>query len=189
MRWRRFPLPWGRRKSLSFGIKPPDSNPLPPTLAKPVPDAFKFRWDVLLFLVFFLTTVPNATGVPLHEWTGLAIIPVLLVHLLLNWTWIIRFSRQFFGRLPGEIRFNHLLDTLLFVGIALVMFSGLLASQSALRTLGIPLVPDPFWRHLHEIWSNVLIVMIGVHVAMHARWIIARLRRLPASNSSGKEPS
>lgn len=182
-------MPWVRRERLSSGIKPQDSSPLPPTPAKPVSDAFKFRWDVLLLAVFALTTTPNATGVPLHEWAGLAVIPILVVHLLLNWSWIIGVSRQVFTRLAGEVRFNHLLDAVLFVGMSMVMFSGILASQSALRWMGIPIRPDPFWRHLHEIWSNVLIVMIGVHVAMHGRWIVARFKRAPVNPPEAKGSS
>jgi cytochrome b561 len=170
-------LPSGRGRRLRFGIAPADPQISAAAPAPPASDAFKFRWDVLLFCGFVLTTAPDATGIPLHEWVGLVLILVLVVHLALNWTWIVGATRQMFARLPGEVRLNHILDSLLFVFMTLTMVSGVLVSRSALRTLGLTPRPDAFWDHVHGIFGNIVIVLVGVHVAMHVRWIVSKMQR------------
>ena len=105
------------------------------------------------------------------------LILVLVVHLALNWTWIVGTTRQMFARLPGEVRLNHILDSLLFVFMTLTMVSGVLVSRSALRTLGLAPKPDAFWDHVHGIFGNIVIVLVGVHVAMHVRWIVSKMQR------------
>ena len=149
--------------------------------ASPPPsDGFKFRWDVLVFLVFVLTCAPSFTGIPLHEWASIGLVALLVIHLLSNWNWIVEVSRRAGHRLGAEIRFNHILDSLLFVSFTLLMVSGLMVSESALPTLGLPARSDAFWRMLHVTSANVFPSLVAVHLAMHARWIVSRLRRRPA---------
>jgi len=152
---------------------------MPPSEAKGPPDGFRLIWDLLLFGLFVATCAPSITGVPAHEWVSIALIPVLVVHLLSNWEWIVSVSRRTFRRLPGETRFNHILDLLLFVSFALLMLSGLLVSVSALPALGLTPAPDPFWSRMHNGIANLFPSLIGIHVAMHARWVITQLRRKP----------
>jgi Domain of unknown function (DUF4405) len=132
---------------------------------------------VLLFGGFFVSTAPEATGIAVHEWVGLALILILLVHLACNWNWIVGTTRRILGRLPGETRFNHFLDLLLFAAMTLTMVSGVLDSESALPSLGIALKPDHFWRYVHGIFAYTTIAIVGVHVGMHGDWILSKLKR------------
>ena len=108
---------------------------------------------------------------------GIALVAVVVAHLVFNWSWMIRTTRQVFSRLPAEVRFNHIWDALLFVLFVLTILSGLLVSQQALPSMGIPWVPSRFWMVLHNMSATVLTVMIGVHIAMHLRWVWTRLKR------------
>ena len=58
-------------------------------------------------------------------------------------------TKRFFKRLPGETRFNHVWDVLLFLMMAIVFFTGVLVSEVALPTMGIVMEIDPFWFSLH----------------------------------------
>ena len=164
-------------------------------MAAPTPasvsDSFKLRWDVLLFVAFVFSAMPHATGVFYHEWIGIALVAVVVAHLVFNWSWMIRTTRQVFSRLPAEVRFNHIWDALLFVLFVLTILSGLLVSQQALPSMGIPWVPSRVWMVLHNMSATVLTVMIGVHIAMHLRWVWTRLKRKPDTAMDpvkGKEP-
>jgi cytochrome b subunit of formate dehydrogenase len=157
----------------------------------PVSDSFKLRWDVLLFVAFVFSAMPHATGVFFHEWISLALVAVVVTHLVFNWSWIIRTTRQVFSRLPAEVRFNHIWDALLFVLFVLTILSGLLVSQQALPSMGLPWVPSRFWMVLHNMSATGLTVMIGVHIAMHLGWVWTRLRRKPGpamDAAKGEEP-
>ena len=150
---------------------------MPPPNPPPARDRFKLRWDVLLFALLVAAAMPHATGVAAHEWLGLALVPVILVHVVLNWSWIIATTSQMFTRLPGETRFNHIWDALLYVLFIAATVSGLMVSRVIVPALGIPSMMDSFWAILHTVSATSLTMMIGVHLALHLRWVWARLKR------------
>jgi len=168
---------------------PVSANSPRPARVRPLSDRFRLRWDIGQFVLFLLATMPNATGIPAHEWIGAALIPILTIHLAANWEWIVRTSRGLFRRLPGEVRFNHVWNALLFVVMTLALFSGLIMSRTVVRVLRLPMRPDAFWAGMHESSATLAMVMIGVHLAMHARWVIDHCRRRPAAVPLGREPS
>ena len=153
---------------------------MPPPNVTPARDAFKLRWDVLLFGLLVLAAMPHATGVAAHEWISVGLVPVLTVHLVLNWSWIIATTRQMFTTLPGETRFNHVWDALLYVMFITATVSGLLSSRVVLPMIGLPPLRDGFWAMMHVVSATVLTCMIGIHLALHVRWVLARLKRGPA---------
>ena len=162
----------------------------PPTPAPaPARENFKFRWDILLLGVFIATCAPSVTGLPVHEWVSVAIVPIVAIHLAVNWNWIIDVTRRSLGRLQGEVRFNHVLDGLLFLSFALLMVSGILISESVLPWLGFAKRSDPFWSNLHNTTANIFPSLIGIHLAMHWRWIVGKLRgRSTAAETPGSAP-
>ena len=145
----------------------------------PRSNRFRLRWDVLQFVVFVLLTAPHATGLPLHEWAGLALAPILVVHLAANWDWIVDKTRNVFRRQPGEVRFNHIWNTLMFVVAVVAIMSGILCSRQVVRSLGFSHPVDFFWAVVHSVSATVLIALVGVHLGMHFRWVIAQFRRSP----------
>jgi hypothetical protein len=131
------------------------SEPKASPVARPVSDRFRLRWDIFQFVVLALSTMPHVTGVSWHEWIGVAIIPVLVVHLLANWDWIVGTTQRCFRRLPGEVRFNQVWNALLFVVMTLVILSGILISERVVRFFGITVKPDPFWHGLHDAGASL----------------------------------
>ena len=73
--------------------------------------------DIILFVAFVLTNVPQATGIPLHEWISALFIIPILVHILLDWKWVVSVIQRLFKQLPGEVRFNQIWDLLIFIMI------------------------------------------------------------------------
>jgi hypothetical protein len=136
----------------------------------------KLRLDSLLFLSFLLVSAPQATGLTVHEWISFAFLPVLIVHLLLSWEWIVGVSASFFRRLRAETRFNYVLDALLFVVMTIAFGSGVAISDAALPALGLAGKVDPFWLPVHKLTSTLLFPLLGVHLAMHAHWIVKAAR-------------
>lgn len=155
----------------------------------PARDSFTLRWDVLMFGIYVFAAMPHATGIQAHEWIGVALVPVLVGHLLLNWNWIVTTTRRMFSALSGEVRFNHIWDALLFVMFVLATASGLLISRFVLPTLGIAPMGDGFWRFVHTVSATVLTMMLGIHIALHLRWVLTRLKKAPglAPKTSRKE--
>jgi hypothetical protein len=138
---------------------------------------FKLFLDLVVLAFFIVINIPGTTGITGHEWVSFIFALPFLIHLTLNWKWIVSVFSRLFNKLPGETRFNQIWDSILFLMMIFVSFSGAVLSESVLPTLGIHLTIDPFWRSLHTSMANLLILMFGVHLTMHWKWIVSNFRR------------
>lgn len=146
-----------------------------------------FVLDGVMMILFLVVMLPHTTGIPLHEWLSFVFLIPFSIHLLFHWDWIVRMPPRFFAALRGETRFNVVWDLLLYLLMSFAIVSGVLASKSALPALGLDFVPDPFWTATHHQYSNLLFPLLGVHLAMHWKWIVnvgKHLFRRPASTGA-----
>jgi cytochrome b len=133
--------------------------------------------DASIFTAFLIAMDPRSSGIAVHEWLGIAFGAAIIVHLLLHWKWIFSTTRRLFSRAARQARLNYFLNTLLFIDITLVVFTGLMISRVALPSLGIYLGGNFLWRGLHSLTANLSLVLISVHVALHWRWIVETIKR------------
>ncbi|KAA3665412.1 MAG: DUF4405 domain-containing protein [Chloroflexi bacterium] len=136
-----------------------------------------FLVDLGIFLLVLLVAAPKTTGMAIHEWLSIAFAVPIMAHLVLHWKWIVNVTKKIFSKIPGETRFNYILNLLIFISIVLVSLSGILISEEALPALGIAMAIDPFWSSMHDLSANLFIVMTGVHIAMHWTWIVNAFKR------------
>ena len=141
-------------------------------------DRFRIFWDAGLLALFIATALPQITGMRWHEWLGVILVPAIIVHLTANWNWILNAVRHAFQRTRGEQLFNRLWDLLLFVTMAVAVVSGLLISRYFLPALGGTASTDVFWYALHASSATVVMIILGVHLALHVRWAWRHLRRI-----------
>jgi Domain of unknown function (DUF4405) len=127
--------------------------------------------DVALLLLFIVLLSPNLTGLPVHEWLGLAFIPPLVVHLLFARSWVTRTVRTFFSTSRWRTRLNFALNALLFVLMVVEIFSGLEISQVALPRFGFAGIDDHAWRTLHNEAARWVELTVCMHIAMNWSWI------------------
>jgi len=138
----------------------------------------KFLIDLAIFAGFLLALDPRFTGIAVHEWLALAAAAAIVVHLLLNWSWIVQVTRRLFGKTAWRARLNYLLNWLLFIDGTLIMLTGLLISRVVLPTFGIQPAEDRFWRSLHNLTADWSIFILGAHVALHWDWIVGTFKRI-----------
>ena len=139
----------------------------------------KLLIDIMMTLAVILLMDPHATGLSVHEWGGLVICAVFLVHALLNWKWIACITGRFFTRLPGKSRINYCIDALLVVGFFLIVLSGMaIAKTIDFAWLSLP-GTWPFWRNLHLFASLVTLLAVGAHVGLHWKWVTRQFKRSP----------
>jgi len=134
----------------------------------------------LLVSICALQTV-RFTGLVLHEWLGLAMVGMVLAHLVFAWSWIASYSRCFFTLQSIRARINYLLNLGLFAAVTAVIFSGILISQKAIPTLtGTKAAPDMDWRWdtLHNQFSDIVLMLVGFHLAINWEWVLAAEQKI-----------
>lgn len=134
--------------------------------------------DIALFIGYVLLSAPQSTGIPFHEYFTVVFIPIFVSHIVLDWGWVRRVFRRSDGTRSGEVRFNRTLDVLLFIGMVIVIYSGFLVSESILPDFGIDPEATVFWSNLHNASGNLLILLVGIHIAMHMPWIKRNIGRI-----------
>ena len=121
---------------------------------------------------FAIAVFPQLTGVPVHEWVGLAALTALLAHLaasLDSLGGLMRAVRK--GSMLAAARFA--LDVALFAALAVCVLSGVLISATVLPAFGL-FAPGYFlWDPLHATSAKALLALVLVHAVTHA----GKLRR------------
>ena len=142
-----------------------------------------FWLDVALLVSVCVLQTVAFTGLVIHEWLGLAMIGMVLAHLLLAWGWIATQSRRFFAMQTLRERVNYLLNLGLFAGVIAVIVSGILISQQAIPALTeTAAAPNMDWRWdtLHNEFSDTVVLLAGLHLAINWEWVLAALQKLSA---------
>lgn len=138
----------------------------------------KLLLDIGTFLAFLITMDPHFSGLAIHEWLSLALAGTIIVHLLLNWEWIVNVTKLLFVKATNGARVNYVLNWLLFIDGVLIVLSGIMISESAMPTLGIALPMNFAWRRLHDMSANIALLIMGLHLAMHWNWIVTTFKRM-----------
>ncbi len=137
----------------------------------------KLLLDGAIALGVLASLAPAMTGQAIHEWLGMAVAVPIVVHLLLNWKWIVATTRRFFGALPGQVRINYVLNAALFITMTATIFSGMMMSEVALRSLGLSLGHSPSMKMVHNLSTTALVWVVGLHLAMHWSWVVSAVRQ------------
>jgi cytochrome b len=151
--------------------------------AKPAPWRLKimFWLDATLLVSVCALQTLHFTGLVLHEWLGLAVVPLILFHLLLAWGWIAAETRRFFTSQPLRARINYLLNLGLFAAVTAAMYSGILISQKAIPALARykpALYMDWKWDRLHGWFADIVVLLVGLHLAVNWEWVLAAAKRI-----------
>ncbi len=146
----------------------------------------KLLLDIGTFLAFLITMDPHFSGLAIHEWLSLALAGTIIVHLLLNWEWIVNVTKRLFVKATNGARINYVLNWLLFIDGILIMLSGIMISESAMPALNIVLPMNFAWRSLHDMSANLALLIMGLHLAMHWNWIVTTFKRMLPGGSVRK---
>ena len=134
--------------------------------------------DIFFFSLMILVLIPQTTGIPIHEWASFIILLPFFLHLIINWNWIVTNSASFLKRKPNKTRFDYVFNWLLYFLMIVVTVSGIVISESALPFFGIHFEPDSFWSKVHDVSATLFMAFLGIHIALHWKWIVSAIRKL-----------
>jgi hypothetical protein len=133
--------------------------------------------DITIFTAFLIAANPSLTGNTIHEWLSLAFAAAIIAHLLFHWKWLVRVTAEFFKNTFHRSRLNYVVNLLFFVAMTIVMLSGLMISKDIMSFLGIQLDVSRSWKTIHSLTADASIIMLGIHFALHWKWIITTIGR------------
>ena len=139
--------------------------------------------DIILAVSFLALMSVNLTGLLIHEWWGIALMLLVIVHLLSQWDWTIASSRSFVLRLTQRARLTYLLNWALFVAGVMVFFSGLVISENALPSFGLSLGSGGtpifgFWHRLPTLSADAVLLLAGIHLGLNWRWVVNAFKQV-----------
>jgi hypothetical protein len=139
---------------------------------------FLFVLDACLFTALMAAESVPLTGAAIHEWLGLLVAILLLIHITLQWPWFASAVRRLGVGGYARTRVNLLLNASLFADVILVIFSGAMISQIALPALGLRASTNFAWNGIHSFSQQAMIFLVGLHIALNWSWIRAVVVRL-----------
>jgi len=145
--------------------------------------------DVSMTVLLLFLMAYQVTGEKLHEWIGIGMTAVLILHHILNLKW---YASLFRGKYNAYRNVNVVINTLLLVSITLTALCGMAMSAYAVPFM-YGMLPVTFARRFHLVMSFWSFVLMGVHLGLHvpamtagmfrngkAKWIAAAAAALVA---------
>lgn len=141
---------------------------------------FWIALDCSMLVAVVLLQAWRLTGVPLHEWIGVALIAAIVAHLLQHWSWIETRSRRIVKPRTTRTRINYALNLTLFTAMAIALISGFMISKVVLHLH--PGIDDYLkWHGIHETSSRIALVATGLHLALNWELLFASRPRIRAA--------
>jgi cytochrome b len=138
----------------------------------------KLFLDLGAFVALLIASAPHFTGDAIHEWLGVALSGAIVVHLLLNWNWVVQITSRLFKKAARGQRFKYILNWSLFASGIMIVLSGLMISKTVVPFFGITLPENMSWKELHSLSTNITMILMGLHVAVHWSWITSMFKRM-----------
>jgi hypothetical protein len=141
--------------------------------------SFKFFLNALILVTTLLLMDPRSFyGLTFHEIAGLIICLFYILHIIVNWIWVKGVTVRLFKNATGKARFNYTIDWLMLIGVFLIILSGLpIAKIIDFSWMGFDRQNMMFWRLMHTSISMLVIVITGIHMALHWNWITNYFRK------------
>lgn len=119
--------------------------------------------DVILTAMLLCLMAYQVTGNAIHEWVGIAMLAIVIVHQVLNRKW---YGSLIKGRYRAYRIVMTALDVLVLAAFALDTFTGMAISYTAVHFL-LGMIPLATARMLHRGVSYWVFALMGVHLGFH----------------------
>jgi hypothetical protein len=136
-----------------------------------------FYWivDVIILVSLVLEYKLDWTGLQVHELLGLAVFAIMLFHLVIHWRWVFSVTEKVFESVSSKATFCYVIDFGLLFSFTGIIITGLIISS--LLSLPLQMQSYEFWRFLHVTVSYFTLVMIGLKLAVHWKWLVNTTKR------------
>ena len=128
--------------------------------------------DAVMTVLLLLLMAYQVTGEMAHEWIGMGMTVLVILHQILNRKW---YGALFKGKYNPYRSITTVLNILLIASFALTAFCGMSMSGYAVPFL-YGMAPVSFVRRMHLSMSHWAFVLMGLHLGMHIPAMTAGLK-------------
>lgn len=128
--------------------------------------------DVCMTILLLFLMAYQVTGEVLHEWIGIGMTGLVIVHQILNRKW---YGALFKGRYRAYRILTTAVNILLLLSFALTAFCGMSMSGHAVPFL-YGMAPVTFARQMHLSMSHWSFVLMGLHLGLHVPAMTAKIK-------------
>jgi phosphatidylglycerophosphate synthase len=143
--------------------------------------AIKLSIDLVMTLFFIASLAFRLTGDASHEWIGLALCVLFIVHGFLKWRW---FRNVFKGRYGFRRTLNAAVNLSLLLAMLLLTGCGLANSRHVLGFLQLPGGME--FRQIHSVTAYWGLALIGIHAGLHWTTVINAARKMAGMNGESR---
>jgi hypothetical protein len=139
--------------------------------------ALKLTLDAIMLVLLVLMYRKQVISLSFHEIGGLALIGLFVIHNLVNGRWIAATTKKLFCKsTPAMVRARYIVDALLLVAFLTVGITGVLINKTlfSIRVAGNA-------KTLHYFSAALAVVLMGVHLGLHADYIFGKVFRRGAN--------
>ncbi|MDR1731795.1 MAG: DUF4405 domain-containing protein [Synergistaceae bacterium] len=129
--------------------------------------------DLCMTALLLFALAYRITGDAPHEWIGVAVSILFVVHNAINWRW---YQGLFRGKYDLRRILNTLVNLLLLATMTTLVVSGILLSRTVFAFMGFS--GGMAVRQTHTCAAYWGLVLISVHLGMHWEMIMAAMRRM-----------
>ena len=131
--------------------------------------------DIFMSVLLLFLTAYQVTGESAHEWLGISMTVLLVIHNFLNRKW---YKAIFKGKYSPYRAAVTAINIFLLVSIALTALSGMAMSNHAVPFM-YGIIDVMTARKLHLAMSYWSFIFIGMHIGMHIKAMTAKMSGAP----------
>ncbi len=128
--------------------------------------------DVCMTVILLCLMAYQVTGEVVHEWSGMAMTVLVIVHQILNRKW---YSAVFKGKYNPYRIMTTAVNILLLLSFAMTALSGMSMSAHAVPFM-YGMAPVSLARKMHLAMSHWSFVLMGLHLGLHIPVMTARMK-------------
>ncbi|MDF2612209.1 MAG: hypothetical protein K0R92_3683 [Lachnospiraceae bacterium] len=118
----------------------------------------------------------SAISMSFHEIGGLILLGVFVIHVLINWKWVVAITKKLFHKsIPVKTKIGYILNILLLISFTLIGISGIFISKVVFQ---ISNEGSMIWKIIHYTASAAALIFIGIHLGLHQQFISGMLKKI-----------
>ncbi len=140
----------------------------------------KFYIDIILVVVYLIIMEPLFTKLKWHEWVGLGLGIIFLIHIIINWKWVTECTKKFFNKMTPRLRLSYILNFLLLIAAIFMLLSSFaIAKNIDFSWFGyIGLYYTFTWLKIHVASAFTILIIGAIHLGLHWKWIAVAFRKI-----------